>query len=173
MRDDGEPRKRLITGRSAKDRARARADSAAKAEAVAKKRRAAMETRVNIAVGAKAMSLAPRYPVIRRLLACVAEERRDEDVGAALKIVAQGADPLNRELDFDEAWTTWNRVRRLNEGIETKWSALDPLLQSADDPAQGQLEQLKDEIEALALEWEALVEAEHPIGRLMRAASSE
>lgn len=172
MRDDGEPRKRPVTGRSAKDRARARADSAAKAEAVAKKRRAAMETRVNIAVGAKAMSLAPDYPMLRRLLASVAEERRDDDVGEALKIRAQGADPLDRELGFVKAWTAWKRVSRLNEDIADTWSALQPLLQPEADPAnKNELQRLKGEIAGLALEWQALVGAEHPIGRLIRAAS--
>lgn len=171
MRDDGEPRKRPITGRSAKDRARARADSAAKAEAVAKKRRAAMETRVNIVVGAKAMSMAADYPVIRRLLASAAEERRHDDVGEALKVRAQGAEPLDRDLDFVKAWTAWKRVRRLNKEIEEAWSALQPLLQSDQDPSDHELERLKGEIAGLALEWQTLVGAEHPIGRLIRAAS--
>jgi hypothetical protein len=167
MSDERRPRKRPITGRSTKDRANDRANSAAKAEAVAKKRRAAIETRVNIAVGAKAMSLAGEFPLIRRVIASAAAEHKGTDLGETLKLHAEGADPLDCKLGYIETWDVWLRVQELETEINDASVALQPMM-SEDGPPAEEFEDQFRRIATLAEEWESLIGAEHPGLRLLR-----
>lgn len=159
-----------ILGRSARERVKAREKTEAGAQNVAKRRNNAIETRSRVVVGDAALRYAPRHPSVRNLIATAIQESGQEDVRRRLARAIHGEPPLEN-TPFDDAWGRWERLRSLNQKIESAWAGLKLLLAEAPDADDEVYDTAFAVLEELAIEWEKLMGIVHPIGRLMRISS--
>jgi hypothetical protein len=160
-----------VTGRSAKERAKAREASPANAERAAEKRNEAIRTRSQIVVGETAERLATDYQPARQLIAA-AIRGSTPDVEARLTELAGGEEPLGARVEFLDLWERWRKMRALDGSLATAWTEMESLLVSAPELSDERFDEICASLETRVTEWEALLGCEHPVGRLLRMTNS-
>lgn len=156
-----------VTGRSARERAKAREASAAGAERGAEKRREAVRTRSQIVVGETSERLATKYRPVRQLIAA-AIRGSTPDVEARLTMLSAGAEALGARVEFQELWERWRKMRVLDGSLARAWTEMESLLVSVPQLSDEDFNGICASLEARVAEWEELLGCEHPIGGLLR-----
>lgn len=162
-----------ITGRSARERAKAREASAAGAARADKDRREAIAVRSRVVFGETAEALAPDHRAVRQLMVAAMRASGQPDVRAKLRQLAGGQEGVAALTDYNPTWDLWQEMRCINRQLETAWDRLETFLTTAPETSDEEFEDLFRSIEALVGEWEKLIGADHPAGQLMRMTSHQ
>ena len=162
-----------ITGRSARDRAKARKASAAGAARADKERREAIAVRSRVVLGEIAEALASDHRAVRQLMVAAMRRSGQPDVQARLRDLTGGREGIASLTDYNPTWDVWQQMRRINGDLETVWARLETLLTTEFDTAEDVFEDLFVQIEVLVTEWEKLIGVDHPAGQLMRITATE
>lgn len=155
------------TGRSAKARMAARQTTEAGRQVVAKRIQDAVEHRGRVVLGDAAVRYSHRSPSLRRLVTSTRRDVGQPDVNEWLAPLARGERPLG-SLEFDEAWDQWDRLRTLNQKIDDAWAEVERLLGEEHGGADQEFRVAVAIVKDLVNEWEELMAAEHPLGRIVR-----
>lgn len=160
-----------ITGRTARERAKARAASAAGAERAEKERQEAIKTRSRVVVGETAEKLAPELRMVRQLIARAMQGSGQPDVRARLRELSGGEDELGAPTDYLTTWDFWQRLRVVDQKLDSAWAAIETLLETDPQASDHVFEELCAQVDILVSDWEGMMGIEHPVGRLMRVTS--
>lgn len=156
-----------ITGRSGRERVKDRQKTEAGAKVIEKRYQDAIEHRGRNVIGDAVVRYASRHPTLRGLIALASRDTGQEDVLIWLDGLAQGEPPLEHAT-FLEGWDRWQRLRELDQKIESACAGLDLLLTSAPDAPDEVYQEIFGLIDQLVLEWEEMMGIVHPLGHIMR-----
>ena len=145
----------------------ARQTTQAGRQVVAKRIQDAIEHRGRVVLGDAAVRYSNRSPSLRRLVTSTRRDVDQDDVNAWLEPLAGGERPLGG-LEFNEAWDQWDKLRELNQKIDDAWAEVERLLGDEHSGADRQFGAAVKGVKALVDEWEEMMAAEHPLGRVAR-----
>lgn len=150
----------------------ARQTTEAGRQVVAKRIKDAIEHRGRVVLGDAAVRYTPRTPSLHRLITSTRRDVDQDDVNAWMERLA-GAERSLGGLEFNEAWDDWDKLRGLDQKIESAWAEVERLLGDEHDGADREFRTTVDVVKVLVDEWEELMAVEHPLGRIVRPRSAE